>query len=125
MVGVVMVKRSLEKRIEKRSFNKCPQDRITPSILWQYRTLCNLNVPLDLSRTIVPIALTLYDLDEATDSFILVDVNNVNNKRLPTTECVAPESSNASPPSKADTTPIPATSTLWFELCSLHQWLLL
>ncbi|MBW0542666.1 hypothetical protein O181_082381 [Austropuccinia psidii MF-1] len=106
-----MVRRSLEKDINKRSFNKCPRDRIPPGMLQQYRKLCNQSNPVDVLISMVPIALTLYDLDGATDKVISVDVNNVNNKRLPTAECVAPESINASPPSKANTTPIPATFT--------------
>ncbi|MBW0542208.1 hypothetical protein O181_081923 [Austropuccinia psidii MF-1] len=61
----------------------------------------------------VPIASTLKELDDATDRLMLIDANEVNSERLPTTECVAPESINASPSSRVDTTPIPTTLGRW------------
>ncbi|MBW0465872.1 hypothetical protein O181_005587 [Austropuccinia psidii MF-1] len=105
------MKSLFEKDIEKRSFNKCPRDKIAPAILLQYNTLGNSSIPVELCSTMVPIALTLKDSDDETDNVILVAFNEVNNKKFPTTKWVAPESSNASFPSKVGTTPIPATLT--------------
>ncbi|MBW0494712.1 hypothetical protein O181_034427 [Austropuccinia psidii MF-1] len=108
-VGVDNVKRLLKKDIKKHSFNRCPRDRITPGICRQYSTLFNRSRPPDVCNKMVPIALTSNDSDDATDRVMSIGANEVNSERLPTTECVAPESIKASPASKVDTTPIPAT----------------
>ncbi|MBW0539980.1 hypothetical protein O181_079695 [Austropuccinia psidii MF-1] len=103
------VKELSRKDIEKPLFKRCPRERSTLGILQQYRTLFNWRRPYGVFNLIVPIPSTWNDSEDTTDNIMSAVLNDVNNKRLPTTECIAPESSNTSLPSNNGTTPMLAT----------------